>query len=141
MNGITKYCRTELSSKATSNAQKTIRFNDKIINCPKFNKTRLSFSPSTCHLPQHYSNKYSECQMHKWWFKDSQVEDVHRYARHKKGLIRYPDCRMILYLDCYTLFHIVHNLHTIKSLVNDENNKYSRMELRIFLNNPSDTQN
>ena len=120
------------STKFTSDPLKPVKFTDKAVNCPKFNKTRLTFNPSTCHLPQHHSKTYSECQLHNWCLKNGQVEDINRYARHKKWLIRCPDCRVILCLDCYTVFHTVHNLHTIKNRVDDENTDHPRMELSIF---------
>ena len=102
---------------------RSIKWTPAVIDSKEFNDRRLAFSTTTCHLPAHYRNKYSECQLHKWCLKDNKSEDIVRYARHKEGLLECPDCQAILCLDCYTQFHTVANLHTLKGRVNDEENE------------------
>ena len=99
---------------------RSIKWTPAVIDSKEFNDRRLTFSTTTCHLPAHHRNKYSECQLHKWCLKANKSEDIVRYARHKKGLLKCPDCQVILCLDCYSLFHMVANLHTLKGRVNDE---------------------
>ena len=119
----------------------SIKWTPAVIESKEFNDRRLTFSTTTCHLPAHHRNKYSECQLHKWCLKDNKSEDIVRYARHKKGLLKCPDCQVILCLDCYTQFHMVANLHTLKGRVNDEENEGQRMFLGEFLEESTDTQN
>ena len=120
---------------------RSIKWTGAVVDSKEFNERRLTFSTATCHLPAHHRNKYSECQLHKWCLKDSKDEEICRYARHKKGLMKCPDCQVILCLDCYTQFHTVANLHTLKNRVNDEDSEGARMFLGEFLEESTDTQN
>ena len=120
---------------------RSIKWTPAVIDSKEFNDRRLTFSTTTCHLPAHHRNKYSECQLHKLCLKDSKAEEIVRYARHKKGLLKCPDCQVILCLDCYTQFHTVVNLRTLKNRVNEEENEGPRMLLGDFLGESTETQN
>ena len=119
----------------------SIKWTPAVIDSKEFNDRRLTFSTTTCHIPAHHRNKYSQCQLHKCCLKDNKSEDIVRYARHKKGILKCTDCQVIQCLDWYTQFHMVANLHKLKGRVNDEENEGQRMFLGEFWEESTDTQN
>lgn len=96
---------------------RSLKWTNRLIDSKEFNDRRLTSRSATCHLPKTNWNKYSKIQLHKWCLKDSLNDDFKQNSRQKKGLLKCPNCTVILCLDCYTLFQTVHSLHKMKARV------------------------
>ena len=101
------------------------KLTDTTVQNSQFNKLRLTLTKEFHHIAEPVSSKNSECQLHKWCLKGHVPDHV---ARVKAKLCYCPTCNVIFCLSCYSPFHKMSDLHTIKSnVIRSGNDQYDNL--------------
>ena len=87
------------------------KITDDIIKNKDYNIKRLTITAQYNHLPELVTNQ-SEFQLHKWCYKDHKDPKLGRVKRRR--LCFCQTCNVVLCLPCYSIFHKIHDLNTIK---------------------------
>ena len=126
---ISSLSQNTLCSQSTTNTMpptvvRCTKISDATVNSSLFNEKRLTISNEYHHIAETVQAKYSECQFHKWCLKGFVSANV---ARVKKKLCYCPTCHVILCLNCYSPFHKVHDLRTIKHCIPIDGDNYDNL--------------
>ena len=115
---------THATLEPTKLISRSTRLNDARVNNKKFNMNRLTVTPHYNHLPEPCP-KQTEFQLHKWCLKEHADTKT---GRVKKQLCYCCTCNITLCMKCYSIFHKVHDLSTIKfNLINSSCAEYDNL--------------